>query len=75
MMKARDERKEIVIGAKALASQYFIPFALPLWKGLNPLLHIKFISASNDELYKMLVRKKVDLAFMNAMTNEGLQKP
>ena len=74
MMKKRDEKKEIVIGANALTSQYFIPFALPLWKELNPLLHIKFISASNDELYKKLVRKKVDLAFMSAMTNDGLQK-
>lgn len=73
-MKERDEQEEIIIGANIITSQYFIPYALPIWKQLNPELRFKFVSASNEVLLEKLVQKQVDLAFMKETTNPGLQK-
>lgn len=73
-MKERDEQEEIIIGANIITSQYFIPYALPIWKQSNPDLRFKFVSASNEVLLEKLVQKQVDLAFMKETTNPGLQK-
>lgn len=74
MMKERDEQEEVIIGANIITSQYFIPYALPLWKQANPQLRFKFISAPNDVLIEKLLQKQVDIAFIKDTTNEGLQK-
>ncbi|SER99782.1 LysR family transcriptional regulator [Psychrobacillus sp. OK032] len=74
IMKKRDEREEVIIGANIITSQYFIPFALPLWKQANPQLSFKFISAPNDVLIEKLLQKQVDIAFIKDTTNDGLQK-
>lgn len=74
MLKERNEQEEIVIGANIITSQYFIPFALPLWKLSNPGLQFKFVSASNDVLLEKVLRQQVDLAFMKEISNDGLQK-
>lgn len=73
-MKKRDEQEEIVIGANAVTSQYFIPYAMPLWKQLNPLLRFKFIVAPSDVLFEKLLQKKVDLAFTKDLENDGSQQ-
>ncbi|WP_285768800.1 LysR family transcriptional regulator [Peribacillus sp. SI8-4] len=72
-LKAGSDLEEIAIGANIITSQYFIPFALPLWKKNNPDLRFKFISATNEELIDKLLRKQVDLAFMKDVTHSGLQ--
>ena len=74
LMKERDEQKEIVIGANSITSQYFIPFALPLWKQSNPRLRFKFVSASNEVLIEKLLQKNIDLAFIKDMTTSKVQK-
>ncbi|TQR05721.1 LysR family transcriptional regulator [Psychrobacillus soli] len=74
IMKERDEQEEVIIGANIITSQYFIPFALPLWKRGNPQLRFKFISAPNELLIEKLLQKQVDLAFIKDTTNDGLQK-
>lgn len=72
-MKTGSELEEITIGANIITSQYFIPFALPLWKKENPNLRFKFISATNDALMEKLLQKQVDIAFMKDVTHSGLQ--
>lgn len=74
IMKERDEQEEVIIGANIITSQYFIPYALPLWKQANPQLRFKFISAPNDVLIEKLLQKQVDIVFIKDTTNEGLQK-
>lgn len=65
--------EEIVIGANIITSQYFIPFALPLWKKANPALRFKFISAPNEALVEKLLHKELDIAFIREVTHDGLQ--
>ncbi|MGE6377747.1 LysR family transcriptional regulator [Peribacillus muralis] len=72
-LKAGSDLEEITIGANIITSQYFIPFALPLWKKNNPNLSFKFISATNEELMDKLLRKQVDIAFMKEVTHSGLR--
>lgn len=72
-MKERDEQEEIVIGANFIASQYFIPFALPVWRQLNPQLRFKFVAASNEVLIEKILQKKIDLAFTKDMTISKVQ--
>jgi DNA-binding transcriptional LysR family regulator len=72
-LKTGSELEEITIGANIITSQYFIPFALPLWKKENPNLRFKFISATNDALMEKLLQKQVDIAFMKDITHSGLQ--
>ena len=72
-LKTGSELEEITIGANIITSQYFIPFALPLWKKENPNLRFKFISATNDALMEKLLQKQVDIAFMKDVTHSGLQ--
>ena len=74
IMKERAGHEEVIIGANTITSQYFIPFALPLWKQANPQLRFKFISAPNDILIEKLLQKQVDIAFIKDTNNEGLQK-
>ncbi|MFP3510263.1 LysR family transcriptional regulator [Peribacillus sp. SIMBA_075] len=57
-LKTGSELEEIKIGANIITSQYFIPFALPLWKMENPNLRFKFISATNDALMDKLLQKQ-----------------
>jgi DNA-binding transcriptional LysR family regulator len=66
--------EEIVIGANIITSQYFIPFALPIWKKAHPGLRFKFISAPNDVLVDKLMQKELDLALMREDSHEGLQR-
>ena len=35
-LKKGSNQEEITIGANAITSQYFLPFAIPLWKKANP---------------------------------------
>ncbi|MED3688342.1 LysR family transcriptional regulator [Peribacillus butanolivorans] len=72
-LKKGSYREEITIGANIITSQYFIPYALPLWKKENPDLRFKFISAPNDALVDKLLQKQVDIAFMKDVTHSGLQ--
>lgn len=72
-LKKGTVQEEITIGANTITSQYFIPFALPLWKKANPDLRFKFISAPNDVLVDKLLQKQVDIAFMKDVTHSGLQ--
>jgi DNA-binding transcriptional LysR family regulator len=65
--------EEIAIGANIITSQYFIPFALPLWKKANPDLRIKFISAPNEVLVKKLLQKELDIAFMREVSHDGFE--
>lgn len=74
IMKERAGHEEVVIGANTITSQYFIPFALPLWKQANPQLRFKFIAAPNDVLIEKLLQKQVDIAFIKDTNNEGLQQ-
>lgn len=74
VMRERNEQEEVIIGANIITSQYFIPFALPLWKQANPQLRFKFISAPNDVLIEKLLQKQVDIAFIKDTTIENLQK-
>jgi DNA-binding transcriptional LysR family regulator len=64
----------ITIGANIITSQYFIPFALPLWKKAYPELRFKFISASNDTLTEKLLQKQVDLVLMKDVEHNRLEK-
>ena len=73
-MKKETNQEEIVIGANLITSQYFIPFALPLWKKANPNIRFKFISASNDALMDQLLQKQIDVAFMKEITHNALQQ-
>lgn len=72
-LKNGTNQEEITIGANTITSQYFIPFALPLWKRANPGLRFKVISAPNDVLVDKLLQKQVDIAFMKHITHNGLQ--
>lgn len=72
-LKKGSKKEEITIGANIITSQYFIPFALPLWKKENPNLRFKFISASNATLVDKLLQKQVDIAFMKDVTHSSLQ--
>lgn len=74
IMKARDSHEEVIIGANVITSQYFIPYALPLWKQANPQLRFKFVSAPNDVLIEKLLQKQADIAFIKDTANESLQK-
>lgn len=73
-MKERNEQEEIIIGANVITSQYFIPFALPLWKKRNPDVRFKFVSGTNDMLLEKLLHKQVDLAFIRNLSHDDLQK-
>lgn len=73
-LKKGVDRDEIVIGANLITSQYFIPFALPLWKKAHPNVRFKFISASNDVLVDKLLRKQVDIAFIKEVSHDALQQ-
>ena len=73
-LKKEEHPKEIVIGANTITSQYFIPFALPIWKKENPQLRFKFISAPNDVLLEKLLQKQVDLVFMKEVTHPRIQQ-
>lgn len=73
-VKEKDEQHEIVIGANIISSQYFIPFALPIWKDANPQLRFKFISATNDILTDKLVQHQIDIVFMKELSMEGVYK-
>jgi LysR family transcriptional regulator, low CO2-responsive transcriptional regulator len=66
--------EEITIGANIITSQYFIPFALPLWKKAYPNLQFKFITASNDTLMEKLLQKQVDFVFMKEIEHNRLEK-
>ncbi len=72
-LKGGNNQKEIVIGANIITSQYFIPFALPLWKQAHPHLHFTFISASNDVLIDKLLKKQVDVALIKDVLHNRLQ--
>ncbi|OAH54327.1 MULTISPECIES: LysR family transcriptional regulator [Bacillaceae] len=72
-MKKRTNQEEFVIGANLVTSQYFIPFALPLWKKAHPDLRFKFISASNEVLMDKLLQKQLDIAFMKELSHDALQ--
>ncbi|WHY68787.1 LysR family transcriptional regulator [Neobacillus sp. SuZ13] len=74
LLKREEHPKEIVIGANTITSQYFIPFALPIWKKENPQLRFKFISAPNDVLLEKLLQKQVDLAFMKEIAHPRIQQ-
>lgn len=65
---------ELIIGANIVTSQYFIPFALPLWKKAHPNLRFKLISVSNDLIVEKLLQKQIDLAFIKHVEHNGLQK-
>lgn len=73
-MKERDDQKLIVIGADPVTSQYFIPFALPLWKRSNPRLRFKFVSEANEVLIEKVLRNKIDVAFINDMASSEIKK-
>ncbi len=73
-LKKETDQDEVVIGANLITSQYFIPFALPLWKKANPGIRFKFISASNDALMDQLLRKQIDVAFMKEIAHNALQQ-
>lgn len=72
-LKKGTVQEELTIGANMITSQYFIPFALPLWKKANPNLRFKFISAPNDVLVDKLLQKQVDIAFMKDVTHNSLR--
>lgn len=72
-LKKGTVQEEITIGANTITSQYFIPFALPLWKKANPDLRFKFISAPNEVLVDKLLQKQVDIAFMKDISHSSLQ--
>lgn len=74
IMKERDEQEEIVIGANVITSQYFIPFALPIWKKENPGVRFKFVSGTNDMLLEKLLQKQIDIAFIRDLSHEDLQR-
>ncbi len=67
-------QEEFVIGANLISSQYFIPYALPVWKEAFPELRFTFVTASNDTLMDKLLRKEVHIAFMKEMIHDGLQQ-
>ena len=73
-IKERDDQKMIVIGANPITSQYFIPFALPLWKRSNPRLRFKFVSEANEVLIEKVLRNKIDIAFINNMETSEVKK-
>jgi DNA-binding transcriptional LysR family regulator len=73
-LKKAPINEEITIGANMITSQYFIPFALPLWKKAHPDLRFKFIAAPNDMLVDKLLQKQVDLAFLKDVEHNRLQK-
>lgn len=72
-LKNAKGKEEIVIGANIISSQYFIPFAMPLWKKNNPDLRFKFISAPNEVLLDKLLQKQIDIALMKEVTHSRLQ--
>jgi len=72
-LKKREDQEEVVIGANLITSQYFIPFALPLWKKAHPNLRFKFISASNEVLLDKLLQKQIDVVFMKEVSHHSLQ--
>ena len=74
IMKERDEQEEISIGANVITSQYFIPFALPIWKKENPDVRFKFVSGTNDMLLEKLLQKQIDIAFIRDLSHEDLQR-
>lgn len=74
IMKERDEQEEISIGANVITSQYFIPFALPIWKKENPDFRFKFVSGTNDMLLEKLLQKQIDIAFIRDLSHENLQR-
>lgn len=73
-LKKGPVQEEIVIGANIITSQYFIPFALPLWKKAHPELRFKFTSAPNDVLVDKLLQKELDLALIREVSHDGLQR-
>lgn len=73
-LKKGNDREEIVIGANLITSQYFIPFALPLWKKDHLELRFKFVSAPNDVLVNKLLRKEIDVAFMKEESHHALEQ-
>lgn len=72
-MREQNEQEEIVIGANVITSQYFIPFALPLWKKRNPDVRFKFVSGTNDMLLEKLLHKQVDIGFIRNLSHDDLQ--
>jgi DNA-binding transcriptional LysR family regulator len=60
--------EEITIGANNVTSQYFIPYALPLWKKAHSNIRFKLISGSTDSLVEKLLQKEIDFAFINLLS-------
>lgn len=73
-LKKKSMKDEILIGANIISAQYFMPYALPLWKNINPSLRIKFTAASNDVLLEKLMQKQLDLALMKDISEDSLYK-
>ncbi|PKG23313.1 LysR family transcriptional regulator [Niallia nealsonii] len=73
-LKKGSNLEEMVIGANLITSQYFIPFALPLWKKKHPSILFKFISASNEALVDKLLRKEIDVAFLKKDSHQSLEQ-
>lgn len=72
-LKTGDDKDEITIGANFITSQYFLPYALPLWKKANPSLRFKVITAPNNVLVEKILRKQIDFAFMKEVTHGSIQ--
>jgi LysR family transcriptional regulator, low CO2-responsive transcriptional regulator len=66
--------EEITIGANGVTTQYFIPFALPIWKKAHPEVRFKVVSASNDVIVEKLLQKEIDFAFIKDVDHSGLKK-
>ena len=73
LFKKDPQQEVMVIGANTITSQYFVPFALPFLKRVNPHLRFKFISAPNDVLLEKILQKQVDIAFMKEISHNRLQ--
>ncbi|MEI4769110.1 LysR family transcriptional regulator [Psychrobacillus sp. FJAT-51614] len=74
LMKDSNEQEEIAIGANVITSQYFIPFALPMWKKENLDVRFKFVSGTNDMLLEKLLQGQIDLAFIRDLSHDNLQR-
>lgn len=73
-LKKNINKNDVTIGANVITSQYFIPFALPLWKKENPHLRFKVFSAPNEILQEKLLQRKVDIAFIQNVEHTSLQR-
>ncbi|WP_193744235.1 LysR family transcriptional regulator [Geomicrobium sp. JCM 19039] len=67
MQKQEHSHEELVIGANGIATRFFLPYVLPIWRNQLDYIRIKTISGDNEDILNKLIKKEVDVAFVRGM--------